>query len=84
MIPADATVTVDDKPVTGGSIAIELTGGKKSIKVVAKASGYRSYEKKMTITGDSVLNIKMTKRSGGGGGGGTGGSSHGPGDKIDI
>ena len=58
--PADAVVTVDDKPVTGGSSAIELTGGKKAIKVVAKASGYRTYEKKMTITGDSVVNIKMT------------------------
>ena len=84
MTPADATVTVDGAFVNGGSISIQLKGGKKAVKVVAKASGYRTYDKKMTLTGDSVLNIKMVKRSSGGGGGGGGGGSPGPGDKIDI
>jgi hypothetical protein len=84
--PDDAKVTVDGKSVSGGAVQVALKDNKPtSIKVVAKASGYKTLEKKFEITGDSEVPITLEKkrRSGGGGGGGGGGGS-GPGDKIDL
>jgi hypothetical protein len=85
-VPADAKITVDGKAITGTSATVTLKGGKKtSIKVVAKASGYRTFERKYDIEAESEIPIKLEKRkSGGGGGGGGGGGSSGPGDKIDL
>jgi hypothetical protein len=83
-MPSDATITVDGKPVTDGTFPLEFTGDKKSVKVVAKASGYRTLEKKITVTKSiGSIPLKLVKRSSGGGGGG-GNHNTGPGDKIDI
>ncbi len=83
-MPSDATITVDGKPVTDGTFPLEFTGDKKVVKVVAKASGYRTLEKKVTVTASiGSIPLKLVKRSSGGGGGG-GHHTNGPGDKIDI
>lgn len=81
VIPPTAEVMVDGKPVDGGVITVALTNGKKSVKITAKASGYRSFEKKMTIEGDQLVSFKMQRR---GGGSSNSGSNSGPGEKIDL
>jgi hypothetical protein len=66
--PADAEVTLDGEPVTGGKATISFTGDKKTVRLVAKASGHRSYDKKITVTKDSAeeaIEIKLSKRSSG-------------------
>ena len=78
--PANAEITIDGVLVDGGVAQVELSHGKKVVKIIAKASGYRTYEKKVTITGDQVVAFKMSKRSAGS----SGHSGTGPGDKIDL
>ncbi|MEZ4401973.1 MAG: PEGA domain-containing protein [Kofleriaceae bacterium] len=86
--PADVggEVTVDGKPLDSGKATIELVNGKKTVRVIGKASGYRTFDKKMTIDGDSTVTVKLVKRSGSSGGSTrpphTGGK--GPGGKIDL
>ncbi|NVB78862.1 MAG: hypothetical protein HOV81_10740, partial [Kofleriaceae bacterium] len=60
----DVKITVDGNEITG-AIA-EIAPGTKSIKVEAKASGYRTYEKKFDIVGDEMgIEFEMAKRSSG-------------------
>jgi hypothetical protein len=69
-----------------GTAMIELKDGKKTVRVIAKASGYRTYDEKLAMSGDQPLEIKLRKSSGGhssGGGGGGGGSGTG-GGIIDL
>nr|MBP6632959.1 PEGA domain-containing protein [Kofleriaceae bacterium] len=73
VVPADAVVTIDGVAVSGGTSAVELAAGKKVIKLVAKADGYRSYEKTLTVAGDETIAIKLPRRSGGSSGGGKSG-----------
>ncbi|HVV86899.1 MAG TPA: PEGA domain-containing protein, partial [Kofleriaceae bacterium] len=78
---ADAVVMVDGKKV-GDSLEVALKGGKKSIKVTAKADGYHSFSQTVTVTGDTEVPIRLAKRSSTplrGSHGGTG-----PGNKIDL
>jgi hypothetical protein len=87
-----ATITVDGKEIEGTELDVDLgTADKKSIKVVVKAAGYRSYEKTLSVEGDTDMQVEMTKRPasvpsgprpGGGGGRKNGGNSGG--GLIDI
>jgi hypothetical protein len=64
--PTNAQVTIDGKPVTDGKATISFTGDKKTIRLIAKASGHRSYDKKITLTKDTAeesIEIKLPKRS---------------------
>ena len=88
-----ATITVDGKEIEGTELDVDLgTADKKSIKVVVKAAGYRSYEKTLSVEGDTDMQVEMTKRpasvpSGprpGGGGGRKNGGNSGGGGLIDI
>jgi hypothetical protein len=82
---AGTKVTVDKVEVTGGTTVVELPGGKKKVRVVVKASGYRTFDEDVTLTGDHTLTVKLKKRSSGGGGGGGGtGTGTGGGGIIDL
>jgi hypothetical protein len=60
----DAKLFVDGNAVDG--LTTELPVDKKTAKVEVKASGYRSYEKKLDLTpGELTLEIEMAKRSSG-------------------
>jgi len=64
--PPEANVTLDGEPVVDGKATISFTGNTKTIRLVAKASGYRSFDKKVTFTKDTAgeaIEIKMVKRS---------------------
>ena len=68
--PPEATVTIDDEPVTGGKATIKFTGDEKTFRVVGKASGFKSYDKKVTIAKDATaqtIEVKLSKKSSGGG-----------------
>jgi hypothetical protein len=70
--PENATITVDGKPLTANKTTIEITGEKTDVRVVAKASGYKTFDKKMTFTRDwdlEDIKIPLVKRSGGSSGG---------------
>jgi hypothetical protein len=63
----DAKLIVDGAPVEG--LTTELPVDKKTAKIEVKASGYRSYEKKLDLTpGELTLEIEMAKRSSSSGG----------------
>ncbi|MBA3456258.1 MAG: hypothetical protein H0T42_24370 [Deltaproteobacteria bacterium] len=72
-VAATAKITVDRKDITGGMTELELpSDGKKEVKVVVKASGYKTIEQKVEIEGDVTVKVELIKRSGGGStGGGT-------------
>jgi hypothetical protein len=70
--PENATITVDGKPVTGNKTTIEIVGDKKEVRVVAKASGYKTLDKKLTFNRDwdmEDIKLPLVKRSGGSSGG---------------
>jgi len=80
---AKTKITVDGAVVENGAAMVELKDGKKTVRVVAKASGYKTYDEKIAMSGDHPLEIKLKKKSsGGGGGGGGGGSGTGSGGPI--
>jgi len=58
----DAKLFIDGTAVEG--LIAELPVDKKTAKVEVKATGYRSYEKKLDLTpGELTLEIEMAKRS---------------------
>jgi len=95
LIAGTAKITVDKADVTGGTMEMELPAtGKKEVKVVVKATGYKTFEQKVDIEGDvTTVKVELVKRptsSGGGlqrpptGGGGTGKKKPAGGGLIDI
>jgi hypothetical protein len=60
---AEATVTVDSTAITDGIYTVELEReGSKTVTIEAKASGYKPFKKKHTITDDDMVPIKLDKR----------------------
>jgi hypothetical protein len=60
----DAKLFIDGNPVDG--LTTELPVDKKTVKVEVKATGYRSYDKKLDLTpGELTLEIEMAKKSSG-------------------
>jgi len=81
--PKDAVVTVDGAEAAEGKAEVPLVAGKARVRLVAKADGYKSYEKSHLVTGDEAIRIdlvKKSRRSSGGSGKGTSG----PGGLIDL
>lgn len=59
-----ATITVDKAKLTAGTIDIDLgTADKKTVKLVVKASGYKSVEQKVDVEGDTTVKIELIKRT---------------------
>ena len=58
--PADAKVTVDGKPVTGGKI--ELPVSDTPVKVAASATGYDPDEKQASIAKDGSVSFDLKKQ----------------------
>ncbi|MBA3460276.1 MAG: hypothetical protein H0T46_09975 [Deltaproteobacteria bacterium] len=56
-------ITVDGKAIDGNSIDVDLgKDGKKSVKIVVKASGYKTVEQKVDLDGDIAVKIDLVKR----------------------
>jgi len=58
--PADAKVTVDGKPVTGGKI--ELPVSDTPVKVAASAIGYEPDEKQASVAKDGTVSFDLKKQ----------------------
>lgn len=56
-----AKITVDGKPVEG-DLEVDITGGAKTVEVVAKAAGFRDFKKKITVDKDGAQTIDLVKR----------------------
>jgi hypothetical protein len=62
--PPEAEVTVDSEAITDGTFAIELEREEsRTVALEAKASGYKPFKGKHTITGNDVVPIKLEKRA---------------------
>jgi hypothetical protein len=62
-LAASAKVTIDGKAIEGTEVDIDVgTAEKKTVKVVVKANGFKSYEKVLTVEGDTEMQVEMTKR----------------------
>jgi hypothetical protein len=62
-VASNAKITVDGKAIDGDEAEIDLgTAAKKDVKIVVKASGYRTFEQKVTVEGDTSVPVTMTKR----------------------
>ncbi len=62
-VAATAKITVDGKPLEGSSIEIDLgKDTKKEVKIVVKASGYKTVEQKVDIDSDVAVKIELIKR----------------------
>jgi hypothetical protein len=60
---AGAKITVDGKAITGNAIDVDLgKTAKKTVKVVVKASGYKTVEQKVDLDSDFAVRIEMVKR----------------------
>lgn len=56
-----AKITVDGKLVEG-EVEIDISAGAKTVEVVAKASGFRDFKKKISIAKDETQTIDLIKR----------------------
>jgi hypothetical protein len=67
--PADAvaaagySLTVDGASVTGSTFAVTLDDGKKRVLVVAKADGFKTYTRRLAVTSDQTLKIRLRRPS---------------------
>ena len=60
---AGVKITVDGKAVDGNVMDVDLgKDAKKTVKVVVKASGYKTVEQKVDLDGDFALKIELVKR----------------------
>lgn len=80
--PKDAVVTVDGSTADGGKAEVKLVDGKSRVRLVAKADGYKTYEKSHLVTDDEAISIDLVKKSRRSSGGSKGPS--GPGGLIDL
>ncbi|MEZ4366934.1 MAG: PEGA domain-containing protein [Kofleriaceae bacterium] len=65
---ADIRLTVDGEAVDGTTSQLELPDGKRTVRVVGRASGYRTFDKKITVRGDQVVDVRLVKRRASSGG----------------
>jgi hypothetical protein len=79
--PKDAVVTVDGVKVDGGKTEVKLVEGKARVRLVARADGYKSYDKSHLVTDDEAISIELVKKSHHSSGGK---SPAGPGGLIDL
>ncbi len=81
--PKDAVVMVDGVKVDGGKTEVKLVEGKARVRLVARADGYKSYEKSHLVTDDEAISIDLVKKSRRSSGSGKS-SPSGPGGLIDL
>lgn len=82
--PKNAVVTVDGSEAAEGKAEVPLKEGKARVRLVAKADGYKSYEKSHLVTGDEAIRIDLVKKTRRSSGGGSKGGASGPGGLIDL
>jgi hypothetical protein len=81
--PPSAVVTVDARKVADGKPEVKLLEGKARVRLVARADGFKRYDKSHLVTDDEAISIELVKkprRSSSSKGGG----SSGPGGLIDL
>ena len=62
-VAATAKITVDGKAIDGNALEIDLgKDAKKEVKIVVKASGYKTVEQKVDIDSDVAVKIELIKR----------------------
>lgn len=60
--PPQATglaISVDGKPISGTALTVTLDGGKKRVKVVARARGYLTWSHHVTVRHDETVRIHL-------------------------
>lgn len=62
LTPKNAVVTVDGKAVADGKAEVTLVEGKARVRLVARADGYKSYEKSHLVTDDEAISIELVKK----------------------
>lgn len=82
--PPTAAVTIDGRKVEGGKAEVKLVEGKARVRLVARADGYRSYDKSHLVTDDEAISIELVKKPRRSSGGKSSGGSSGPGGLIDL
>jgi hypothetical protein len=66
VVPAVPTeITVDGVKVEGTTFEVVLEDGARTVKIVAKAKGFRTHEKEFAVTKDMVVPIALKKRADG-------------------
>jgi hypothetical protein len=66
VVPAVPTeITVDGEKVVGTTHEVVLEDGARTVKIVAKAKGFRIHEKEFAVTKDMVVPIALKKRGDG-------------------
>lgn len=81
--PPTAVVTVDGSKVADGKAEVKLVEGKARVRLVARADGYKSYDKSHLVTDDEAISIELVKKSRRSSSS-KDGSSSGPGGLIDL
>lgn len=61
--PKNAVVTVDGALAEDGKAEVKLVEGKARVRLVARADGYRSYEKSHLVTDDESIRIDLVKKA---------------------
>jgi len=79
--PKEAVVTVDGAVVAEGKTEVKLVEGKARVRLVARADGYKSYDKSHLVTDDEAISIELVKKSRHSSGGK---GPSGPGGLIDL
>src|SRR5262245_58425525 len=82
VLPKEAVVTVDGVVVDGGKTEVKLVEGKARVRLIARADGYKSYDKSHLVTDDEAISIELVKKSHQSSSGKSGTS--GPGALIDL
>lgn len=60
--PPSAVVTVDGNEVEDGKAEVKLVEGKARVRLVARADGYKSYDKSHLVTDDEAISIELVKK----------------------
>ena len=81
--PPTAVVTIDGSKVADGKAEIKLVEGKARVRLVARADGYKSYDKSHLVTDDEAISIDLVKKSRRSSSS-KGGAASGPGGLIDL
>jgi len=62
----EVEITVDNETVEDNSVELELEEGKKTVKIVAKAKGFRTLEKRLSVDRSQTVPLLMRKKGGDG------------------
>lgn len=60
--PVPTEITVDGEKVVGTTHEVTVEDGARTVKIVAKAKGFRTHEKEFAVSKDMVVPIALKKR----------------------